>query len=282
MAIDAKTVMSLREKTQVGMMDCKKALQEAGGDIEKAEEILLKSGAAKADNKSTRVAEQGAVFAAVNADNTAAALIEINCETDFVAKNEDFVTFSNKLAEIALEHKVIDAASLLTLQFDASNSVEDMRKLMVAKLGENIQIRRAHCMQAEQGCVVSYSHGGRIVTLVNLSTDNQDVAKDIAMHVAALRPSSISAEGIAEDEVTKQREVFAAQVANSGKPAEIAEKIITGKINKFLDENSLLGQVFVKDSKQKVTQYLATNKCKVLSFLLYEVGVSGNESAVVA
>jgi len=220
------------------------------------------------------------LFSVSDAENMGSSIVEINCETDFVARGDDFKGFGEKLAELALSHKVTTADSLLSLQYDSENSVEDMRKIMIAKLGENIQVRRAYAVHADSGCVASYSHSGRIIVIVKLSDANIDVAKDVAMHAAAMKPTAISSDGIPSDDVAKQREIFAAQVAESGKPEKIASKIIEGKINKFLDENSLLGQVFVKDSKQKVSQYLDQHKSKVLSYVLYEIGMSGPDGEI--
>jgi elongation factor Ts len=280
MTISAKAVMDLRKKTQVGMMECKKALAEADGDMALAEEILLKSGAAKAEKKSDRVANEGLLFIVDAHDNKATAVVEINCETDFVARSDDFQEFGNKLAALALEHNVKDINELLSLEYDAGNSIDQMRTVMVTKLGENIQLRRAYTLQAESGCVASYSHSGRIATIVNLSSDDLAVAKDIAMHLAAMKPSSISADGIPADVVAKERDIFTAQAADSDKPADITARIIEGKLKKFMDENSLLGQVFVKDSKQKVKQFLEQHKATVKAFTLYEVGMSGNDGAI--
>ncbi|MEE3003652.1 MAG: translation elongation factor Ts [Pseudomonadota bacterium] len=280
MAISAKIVMELRKKTQVGMMECKKALAEANGDMELAEEILLKSGAAKAEKKSDRVANEGLLFVSQANDNSAVAVVEINCETDFVARSDDFQSFGNKLAELALKHNSQNIDSLLELSYTDSQTVAEMRAVMVAKLGENIQLRRAYTLQAETGCVACYSHGGRVVTLVNVSSDKIEAAKDIAMHIAAMKPSAISAAGIPDTVIAKEREIFTAQVAESGKPEHIAAKIIEGKVNKFMDENSLLGQAFVKEPKQKVGDFLKQHSIEVLAFTLYEIGMSGNDGAI--
>ncbi|MBT4884795.1 MAG: translation elongation factor Ts, partial [Legionellales bacterium] len=261
-------------------MECKKALVAANGDMDLAGENLLKSGVAKADKKSDRVANEGLLFTVTDANNMAASIVEINCETDFVARGDDFKGFGERLAELALSHKVSVVDSLLSLQYDSENTVEDMRKIMISKLGENIQVRRAYAMHADSGCVTNYSHSGRIVTLVKLSDANIEVAKDVAMHAAAMKPTAISSDGVPSDVVAKQREIFAAQVAASGKPENIAARIIEGKINKYLNENSLLGQVFVKDSKQKVSQYVDQHKCKVLSYVLYEIGMAGNDGEI--
>lgn len=280
MSISAKAVMDLRKKTQVGMMECKKALAEANGDMALAEEILLKSGVAKASKKSDRVANEGLIFTASSDDQSQVTLFEMNSETDFVARNEDFKNYGVELVNLALKHNVKNIDDFMKLEVAPGKTVDEMRAEMVAKLGENIQLRRVYTLEAESGCVAAYSHGGRIAAIVNISSDNLEVAKDIAMHIAAMKPTAISATGIPADVLDKEREIFAAQVADSGKPADISAKIVDGKVNKFMDENSLLGQVFVKDSKQKVKQYLEQHKCSVISFAAYEVGMSGNDGAI--
>jgi elongation factor Ts len=280
MSISAKAVMDLRKKTQVGMMECKKALSEANGDMALAEEILLKSGVAKASKKSDRVANEGLIFTSSSDDHSQVSLFEMNSETDFVSRNEDFKNYGVELVNLALKHNVKNIDDFLKFEVSSGKTVDEMRAEMVAKLGENIQLRRVYTLKAESGCVASYSHGGRIAAIVNISSDNIEVAKDIAMHIAAMKPSAISSAGIAANVIDKEREIFTAQVADSGKPADIATKIVDGKLNKFMDENSLLGQVFVKDSKQKVKQYLEQHKCSVLAFSVYEVGMSGNDGAI--
>ena len=282
MTISAKSVMALRQKTQVGMMECKKALAEANGDMALAEEILLKSGASKADKKADRVANEGLVFVSVAADQKSAAVVEVNCETDFVARGDAFQQFGQTLADLALANHVTDVSQLSDLTFGEHGSVEDTRKVVIGQLGENIQVRRACAVRSDNGCVASYLHGGRIAVLVRLTEDNIDVAKDVAMHVAAMKPGAIGADGIPADLIAKEREIVAAQVAESGKPEAIAEKIIDGKMQKFLSDNSLLGQVFVKDSKAKVQEYLAQNNATVESFVMYEIGMTGNDQEVTA
>lgn len=282
MTISAKSVMALRQKTQVGMMECKKALSEANGDMALAEEILLKSGASKADKKADRVANEGLVFVSVAADQKSAAVVEVNCETDFVARGDAFKQFGQTLADLALVNHVVDVTQLTPLTVGEHGSVEDTRKVVIGQLGENIQVRRACTVRSDNGCVASYLHGGRIAVLVHLTEDNANVAKDIAMHVAAMKPGAISADGIPADLIAKEREIVAAQVAESGKPEAIAEKIIDGKMKKFLSDNSLMGQIFVKDSKTKIEEYLAQNNASVESFVMYEIGMTGNDQEVTA
>jgi elongation factor Ts len=274
MTISAKMVMELRQKTQVSMMECKKALVSANGDMALAEENLLKSGAAKAAKKSDRVANEGAIFVADNAAHTASAMVELNCETDFVARGDDFKAFGERLAELALHHGVHDVEALSNMAYNDEHSVESMRNVLVAKLGENIQIRRAIALTTDTGCVMSYSHGGRIASLVKSHSHQQDAIKDIAMHVAAMKPSAITAAGIPAALVDKQQEIFMAQVMESGKPEAIASRIVEGKMQKFVDENALMGQAFVKEAKQKVADYLQAHQADVQSYVLYEIGMA--------
>lgn len=276
MTISAKIVMELRQKTQVSMMECKKALVSANGDMALAEENLLKSGAAKAAKKSDRVANEGAIFVADNASHTAGAMVELNCETDFVARGDDFKAFGQRLAELALTNVVRNVEALLDMTYNDEHTVEAMRNVLIAKLGENIQIRRAITITADKGCVMSYSHGGRIAALVKSDSDAHVAVKDIAMHVAAMKPSAITAAGIPSALVDKQKEIFMAQVVDSGKPEAIATRIVEGKMQKFVDENALMGQAFVKEAKQKVSDYLQAQKADVQSYVLYEIGMADN------
>ena len=282
MEISAKLVMQLRQKTNVGMMECKKALKEANGDIDLAAELLLKSGAAKASKKSDRVANEGLLFVATAADGGAAAMVEINCETDFVAKADAFVEFGNSVVNLVLTHGATAAEEINSLVTDSGKTVTDMCNLLVAQLGENIQVRRGISLKADSGKVVSYSHGGKIASLVQIEDDNTDVAKDVAMHIAALKPLALRPEGVNATAVAKEEEIFRAQMADSGKPDNIMDKIISGKMQKYLADNSLYGQVFVKDSKKKISEYLTENKAVVTAFVFYEVGMSGNNEVISA
>jgi elongation factor Ts len=282
MEISAKLVMQLRQKTSVGMMECKKALKEADGDIELAADLLLKSGAAKAGKKSDRVANEGLLFVATAADGLSAAMVEINCETDFVAKADSFIAFGNNIANLVLEHNITTVTELGALTADSGKSVADMCNILVGQLGENIQVRRFVCLKATSGKVVPYSHAGKIASLVQIEDDNIDVAKDVAMHIAALKPLALHSAGVNAEVVAKEQEIFKAQVAESGKSADIMTKIIAGKMQKFLADNSLYGQVFVKEAKKRVSEYLAENKVVVTSFAFYEVGMSGSSEAISA
>ena len=280
MNIPAKTVMELRKITNVGMMECKKALIEAEGDISVAKDLLLKSGAAKATKKVNREVNEGLLFIANSSDNLSSVIVEINCETDFVAKSDLFLDFGNKVASIALDKACQDANVLLTESFSDSATIEQERQAVIGKLGENIQISRCTSLRQDSGCVVSYSHGNKIVTLVSSPSDKIDIVYDIAMHIAAMRPSAITSSGISEDLVNKEKEIFAAQLENSGKSSEIVSKIIDGKVNKFLDDMSLYGQVFVKDSKKKVAQYLKENSVDISSFVFCEIGSDNNGNII--
>jgi len=273
-AITATQVKELRERTSVGMMECKKALELAGGDMELAIEELRKSGRAKADKKSGRVAAEGIVMIRGSDNSNRAVLIEINSETDFVARDTNFLNFAEMVAKTALEKNINDVAQLNSqalLGYDGQ-TVEEARQTLVAKVGENISIRRIAFTNPAAGSVGTYLHGNRIGVLVELDVDNKDLAKDIAMHIAASKPLVVSPEEVPADVVAKEKEIYMAQAASSGKPQEIIEKMVIGRLKKYLDEISLLGQPFVKDPDVTVSSLLAKNRAKVLSFTRYEVG----------
>jgi len=270
MSITASQVKELRERSGAGMMECKKALVETGGDIEAAIEHLRKSGLAKADKKAGRVAAEGAIVEA--ADASGAVLVEINCETDFVAKDENFRAFADRVAELALAAGNDDVAALAEADFDSGDSVEARRQQLVAKLGENIQIRRIRRVDADGGVIGAYIHGGRIGVLVSLEGGDEALARDIAMHVAALNPPFVDAESVPADVLDKEKNILRAQAEDSGKPPEIIEKMIVGRLNKHLAEITLVGQPFVKDSDQTVGALLKSKGAKVRNFVRLEVG----------
>lgn len=272
MQVSAAQVKELRERTGAGMMECKKALEVTKGDIQLAIEELRKSGRAKADKKAGRVAADGAVFIRTSSDGKQTLMIEINSETDFVARDENFLAFSNAAANTALAAKTNDAAALANLVLaDSGMSVEDARKALVAKVGENIHVRRIAFKQAEHP-MGTYLHGGRIGVIVELDVSNPELAKDIAMHIAASKPLVISPEDVPADIVAKEKEIYMAQAAGSGKPQDIIEKMVAGRIKKYLDEVSLLGQPFVKDPNMTIASLLSKNRAKVVSFTRFEVG----------
>lgn len=272
MSISAALVKELRERTGSGMMECKKALVEANGDIEAAVELMRKAGLAKADKKASRVAAEGVIVSRVSADGRKAVMVEVNSETDFVAKNEDFIKFVGQVAELALNQGVSDVEALMNLTLPEAGTVNTVRQNLIAKIGENINVRRVALASAAQGVVGAYLHGSRIGVLVELEGGNADLARDIAMHVAASRPVCVSEDQVSADLIEKEKEIFRAQAAESGKPADIIEKMISGRVNKFLKEVTLLGQPFVKNPDQTVAQLTKAAGAKVLGFQRFEVG----------
>lgn len=273
MQISAAMVKELRERTGAGMMECKKALTEAGGDMEAAIEAMRKSGQAKADKKSSRIAAEGRIVVSVTDDGARAAIVEINCETDFVAKDENFLAFSNDTLALILQHKPANIEALMQLSLAEGITLEEARANLVAKIGENIQVRRFECLDAgAQGVLMYYLHGNRIGVLVHLQGGQADLAKDIAMHIAACRPVCIDEKTVPQDMLAKEREIFKAQAEESGKPPEIIEKMIEGRIRKYLAEITLLGQPFVKDQDKTVAALVKEANAKVLHFVRYEVG----------
>ncbi len=270
MQITAAMVKELRERTGAGMMECKKALSEAGGDMEAAIEIMRKSGAAKAVKKAGRVAAEGKIAVAM-ADGKAA-IVEVNCETDFVAKDDNFAGFVEAVAETLLKSDVADLDALNGAELKGGKSVEEVRQELVAKIGENVQIRRFAEMSVEGGAMASYLHGTRIGVLVALKGGTEELARDVAMHIAASRPVCISEDGVPQEMLDKEREIIRAQAEESGKPADIVEKMIGGRIKKYLAEITLVGQPFVKDPDTTVGKLLSDAGAEVIDFVRYEVG----------
>jgi elongation factor Ts len=278
MEISATTVKTLRERTGAGMMECKKALITTAGDIEKAIDLMRTSGIAKAATRAGRIAAEGVI--AVSHDHqkaspNLAAMVEVNCETDFVSRGDDFQAFAEAVAACVLRHRPSDLAALLALPLDpGGDSVESARGGLIAKLGENITVRRFAAMSApEDGRVGVYRHGTRIGVLVMLAGGSTDLAKDIAMHIAASRPVCISEADMPQALLDREREIFKAQAAETGKPPQIIEKIVAGKIEKFLEEVTLLGQPFVKAAdKTSVAKLLADARARVTGFERFEVG----------
>lgn len=272
MAITAALVKELRERTGAGMMECKKALVETDGDIETAIELMRKSGMAKADKKAGRTAADGLVVIKTSADGKQATIVEINSETDFVAKGDDFINFANAIAARILASKPADLDALMAMPLqDGGESVEHARKELIAKLGENMSVRRFELLETS-GYIGSYMHGTRIGVLVDLEGGDQTLAKDLAMHIAASRPTCVSEENVPAELIEKEKEIFSAQAAESGKPAEIIEKMVGGRIKKFLKEITLLGQPFVKDPDQTIEKLLKGAGAKVNRFTRFEVG----------
>ncbi len=270
MAITASLVKELRERTGAGMMECKKALVECDGDIEAAAELMRKSGAAKADKKSGRVAADGAVKIKVSEDGKKAVVVEINSETDFVAKDDNFQSFADSVTDVIFDQQPADVAALADMKIASGDTVEQARQALIAKIGENIQVRRFEIVNTEDS-LVSYQHGARIGVLVN-SSANSEMGRDIAMHIAAANPKYIQESDVPADFIEKEKEILIAQAESSGKPREIIEKMIQGRLKKYLGEITLLGQPFVKDPDQTVGKLLSSADAAVNSFIRYEVG----------
>jgi len=279
--ITAGMVKELRERTDAPMMDCKKALAEAGGDMGKAEEILRVKLGNRASKAASRATAEGVVAIHIAQDGKNGALVEINCETDFVAKNDKFLNFAGALAELVVARKPADVNALAQLPLNGA-AVEEARKELVGKIGENISVRRfAHV--GAQGRLASYLHGGsKIGVLVDLVGGDDTLARDLAMHIAASKPVALAASNVPAELVQKERTIASAKAAESGKPANIVEKIVEGSVQKFLKEVTLLGQPFVKDDKQSVEQLLKSRKATVAGFALYVVGESLEKNGKVA
>ncbi|MFT7457918.1 MAG: elongation factor Ts [Planctomycetota bacterium] len=270
MQITAALVKELRERTGSGMMDCKKALQETEGDIEMAIENMRKSGMAKAAKKAGRIAAEGVILIQ-QGENNSAAMVEVNSETDFVAKDGNFLAFANSVAEAVLQHQPSDLDALLSINSDGQ-SIEEARQTLISKIGENINVRRFAAINCSGDYLGSYVHGGRIGVLVDISGGDVELSRDLAMHIAASRPACISENDLSQDLLDKEKAIFVSQAEESGKPAEIIEKMVSGKMQKFVKEVTLLGQGFIKDPDQSIEKLLSSKQASVNSFVCYEVG----------
>jgi elongation factor Ts len=274
MEISAALVKDLRERTGAGMMDCKKALLESGGDIDGAIDAMRKSGVAKAEKKAGRVAAEGVVLYREYAGGNGGLLLEVNCETDFVAKDENFLGFANGAADVAQRSGVesIEELEAQKLLSGDGTRLDEARKQLVAKLGENISVRRITRLHSKGGRVSAYIHSGRIGVLVDLHGGDVELARDIAMHIAASRPLCLTEAELPADLLARERGIYRAQASESGKPPEIIEKMINGKIAKYVNEVTLLGQPFVKDPDTTVGKLLKSRGASVAAFLRLEVG----------
>jgi len=274
MAITAALVKELRERTGAGMMECKKALVESNGDIEAAIEEMRKSGQAKAAKKAGRIAAEGAVVVRIGDDGKRGVMVEVNCETDFVAKDTNFAAFADAVAERALASGVADLESLgaLPARDGEDTSIAAAREALVTKIGENIQVRRIVRFDDVQGQLHSYRHGVRIGVIVELEGGDETLGRDLAMHVAASNPMCVSADEVPAETMAKEREIFRVQALESGKPENIVDKIIEGRVRKYLEEVTLLGQAFVKDPDTTVAKLLDQAGAKVRRFARVEVG----------
>lgn len=272
MAITASLVKELRERTGSGMMECKKALVETDGDIDAAIEMMRKSGAAKADKKAGRVAAEGKIEIANSDDGATVALVEVNSETDFAAKDESFQAFAKTVAACALANEAADAEALSGMTLASGETVEEGRKALISVIGENITVRRCIIIKRQGDHLGTYSHGARIGVIVDLKGGSVEMARDIAMHIAASKPVCVKQDDVPDELVEKEKVIFAAQAAESGKPAEIIEKMMVGKVKKFLNEQSLYGQPFVKDPDQSIEKLVKSANADVMSFSRLEVG----------
>ena len=272
--VTAELVKELREKTGAGMMDCKKVLTETDGDMEKAAELLRERGIAKAAKKSSRIAAEGLVVACLSEDGKTGAVVEVNAETDFVAKNDEFKTFANDVAKQVVKTNPANVEELLNQKWinDESKTVSEVLTDKIAKIGENMSIRR-FVRFTSNGLVEKYIHGeGKIGVLVSMEGGNSELAKDICMQVAAARPEYLDEKSVPQERVAKEMEILKAQAMNEGKPTEIAEKVVHGRIGKFYAEICLVDQPFVKDPNVKVSDLLASKGAKVLEFARIERG----------
>ena len=269
MSITASMVKELRERTGAGMMECKKALVESNGDLDAAAEALRKSGQAKADKKAGRVAADGRVV--INKDGGKAVIVEVNSETDFVAKDENFVAFAESIAAAVLASGETDVVALAEKDSGDGRSVEQTRTDLIQKVGENISVRRAQIVAAD-GPIGAYTHGARIGAIVALDGGDEELARDIAMHVAAINPTCIDESGVPAEMLDREKRIFSEQAAESGKPPEIVEKMVTGRVAKFLKEITLVGQPFVKDPDVTVGKLVKGADASIVSFVRFEVG----------
>ena len=279
--ITAAMVKELREATGLGMMDCKKALSETNGDFKAAEELMRIKSGAKASKAASRVAAEGVVGVFIAADGKSGAMVEVNCETDFVARNDDLIAFAKNLALTIAQANPADVDALLAAKLGSGDVVEEVRKGMVMKLGENINVRRFERFNTA-GKLTSYLHGSKIGVMLDLAGGDDTLAKDLAMHIAAGKPKSIDASGVSAEEVATERRIAIEKAKEAGKPEAMLEKIAEGSVQKFLKDVTLLGQVFVKaeDGKQTVEQLLKARSATVTGFKMYVVG-EGIEKVVV-
>ncbi|MBD3610930.1 MAG: elongation factor Ts, partial [Hydrogenovibrio crunogenus] len=271
MAVTASMVKELREATGAGMMDCKKALAETDGNMEEAIEFLRKKGMAGADKKAGRTAAEGVIAIAVSDDKKKAAIVEVNCETDFVAKGDDFKAFADEIAAIVLATGTVDVDALMNEKMANGQTIDEKRREMIGKIGENMAVRRVELVESN-GTIGKYQHGEKIGVVVAMNGGDDALVRDVAMHVAAANPSAISADDVDQEMLEKERKFQIEQAQDSGKPAEIIEKMIDGRMRKYLQEITLLGQAFVKDPDQTVEKLLKASDASVSNFVRLEVG----------
>ena len=272
MAITAALVKELRDRTGAGMMDCKKALVETNADLEAAIDLMRASGAAKAAKKAGRVASEGLVNVTISDDNKQAAILEVNSETDFVTKGSAFIAFVEALGALALKNKPESVEKFLAQKLDSGETVDEARENIIAKIGENISVRRVQIISTDTGILGAYKHGDRIAVLTVLASQDSALAKDVAMHIAASRPECVSEDQLSEELLEREKAIFIEQARESGKPDNIIEKMIVGRMKKFVNEVTLYGQSFVKDPDMTVGDLVKSKDSEVQSFIRYEVG----------
>ncbi len=272
MKITPAMVKELRDRTGSGMMECKRNLTEANGDMELAIENMRKAGLAKADKKAGRVAAEGGIGIKVSEDGKTVAMVEVNSETDFVVKSEDFQNFTDQVTEAVLNNDVENVEQLSEVALASGDSIEITRRALIAKVGENISVRRFEKFANVDGGTSCYLHGGKIAVIIEMAKNDAELGKDIAMHIAAANPMCVSADQVSDDVIQKEKDIFTAQALESGKKPEIVEKMITGRIKKFLSEITLEGQGFIKDDKMTVAELAKSKDNAVVRFTRFEVG----------
>ena len=277
--ITASMVKELRERTGLGMMECKKALAEADGDMKKAEDLMRIKSGAKANKAASRIAAEGVIGSFISADGKLGALVELNCETDFVAKNDEFAALAKETAKLVADHNPSDLEALSNLKLASGQTVEEARKALVMKLGENMTLRRMARFDTS-GRLSVYLHGNKIGVMVDLQGGDESLGKDLAMHIAASKPVAISRDQVAVELIERERDIAKARALESGKPANLLDKIVEGSVNKFLSEITLHGQPFVKDDKLTVEKLLASKNAQVNTFQMFIVG-EGIEKKVI-
>lgn len=284
MSISAQLVKELRERTGAGMMECKKALLETGGDIEAAVDHMRKTGLAKADKKAGRVAAEGTLAISASADGKQVTLAEVNCETDFVAMGDEFQAFASKVADIAREKALENVEALSAAEFTSGVSVDERRRELIAKIGENMSVRRFVTLNTANGILGSYLHGKKIGVLVEVEGGDAELAKDLAMQVAAGNPIALDAQSLPQDFLDRENEIHRSKAQDSGKPANVIEKMVEGAMKKLFSEVTLLGQKFIKDPDVTIEQLLKSKGAKVIQYVRYELGegIEKEESDFVA
>jgi elongation factor Ts len=272
MSIQAKDVQQLRQRTGAGMMDCHRALLKVNGDIEAAVDFLRKQGVIKAAKRSGKNAKEGLIDIVLADDRRAGVMVELNCETDFVAKGDGFKNFTHDLSHLALKHRVKDSQQLLEVTFKGQETVQSAVQALAAKVGENVQLRRVASCISDDGIVGCYLHHQRVGALVALSQPDEALAQDIAMHIVAMNPIAISADDCPAEFLAREKKIFTEQAKNSGKPDHIIAKMIQGRLDKLLKEQTLLSQPFIKNDEQTIASLLDAHKARVLNFVRFEVG----------